>query len=545
MNDETKKIESDGYYCSDKEINQIYFMADSVLVILVDQAEIRVLYTEKFKPGDVSQIAAQSQGDAIVSHDFKATVEGTKASELETGHLVRDIKPGVVTYHLERPDGSTFENKVMNFNNTICQYKKNIIFIGASKIYRARLLSWREFIDKLKFTDNHDWLTVLKVALEIYNGEIKGFALLPDAKERRQSFLKDYMKKLILTSIQTVIFKFKTNYDGANSQSDSTHNDSDEAAEEKDFSIDKIAIKVSIEFCLQIGEADYLFGEIYRFFVEKDLEDKFISHLCAPIIAGQFRSERVPESILHKLVRMYEDRQEFKVLEKIILNINVESYQKRGAGRTESITAQTAGAAGQAAAASQAKGIRAYLEVVCKSHCMVSALLQLQTSDRSKLVREGCIQILTMLLNNMETQKAIAEQDQLKRGPSSDKVRHVTKQDISMLRSADKNRKYEIEQSSIYIGYKLLWILSLFLKGKKFPSGDLDESQFRAHVLNIVDFVTNDETLALMLDFDAEAFFQTVIYLFSAKPWHYLVNHSHDYAFAFQQKSSDESGAAA
>ena len=257
-----------------------------------------------------------------MSHDFKATVEGTKASELETGHLVRDIKPGVVTYHLERPDGSTFENKVMNFNNTICQYKKNIIFLGAAKIYRARLLSWREFIDKLKFTDNHDWLTVLKVALEIYNGEIKGFALLPDAKERRQSFLKDYMKKLILTSIQTVIFKFKTNYDGANSQSDSTHNDSDEAeaAEEKDFSIDKIAIKVSIEFCLQIGEADYLFGEIYRFFVEKDLEDKFISHLCAPIIAGQFRSERIPESILHKLVRMYEDRQEFKVLEKYVKN---------------------------------------------------------------------------------------------------------------------------------------------------------------------------------------------------------------------------------
>jgi len=77
------------------------------------------------------------------------------------------------------------------------------------------LLSWREFIDKLKFTDNHDWLTVLKVALEIYNGEIKGFALLPDAKERRQSFLKDYMKKLILTSIQTVIFKFKNNHSGS------------------------------------------------------------------------------------------------------------------------------------------------------------------------------------------------------------------------------------------------------------------------------------------------------------------------------------------
>ena len=147
---------------------------------------------------------------------------------------------------------------------------------------------------------------MLKVALEIYNGEIKGFALLPDATERRRSFLKDYMKKLILTSIQTVIFKFKSSGNEA-SQSDSTHNDSDESYEDN-FSIDKIAIKVSIEFCLQISEAEYLFTEIYQFFAEKELEDKFISHLCAPIIAGQFRSEVIPEYILQKMVRMYEDR---------------------------------------------------------------------------------------------------------------------------------------------------------------------------------------------------------------------------------------------
>lgn len=92
------------------------------------------------------------------------------------------------------------------------------------------------------------------------------------------------MKKLILTSIQTVIYKFKGN-DGMVSNSDSTHNDSDDSYEDN-FSIEKIAIKVSIEFCLQISEVDYLFGDIYRFFVEKELEDKFISHLCVPIIAG-------------------------------------------------------------------------------------------------------------------------------------------------------------------------------------------------------------------------------------------------------------------
>ena len=405
VNDQTNQLEFDGFYCTDQEINQVYFMADSVLVILVNSEEIRVLYTEKFKPGSVSMLAPlRGAGeDLLATRDFKATVQATKGSELEAGQRVHDIKPGLVCYEVERGDGSMFEHKVKNFNNTIVQFKKNVIFLGHNKITRGRLLSWREFIDKLKFTDNQDWLTVLKVALEIYNGEIKGFAMLPDAKERRQQYLKDYMKKLILTSIQTVIFKFKTN-DGMGSQTDSTHNDSDESYEDN-FSIEKIAIKVSIEFCLQISEVAYLFADIYRFFVEKDLEDKFISQLCVPIIAGQFRNEYIPEEILQKLVRIYEDRQDFKILEKIILNINIAPYQKK--------RGEESGSSNQVVAASQAKGVRAYLEVVCKSHCMVSALIQLQTSDRSQHVREGCSQILHMLLNNMETQKAIAEQDEL------------------------------------------------------------------------------------------------------------------------------------
>lgn len=35
----------------------------------------------------------------------------------------------------------------------------------------------------------------------------------------------------------------------------------------------------------------------------------------------------------------------------------------------------------------------------------------------------------------------------------------------------------------------------MFLKGKKFPTGDLDDKQFMAHVLNIVDFVIDEQTL--------------------------------------------------
>lgn len=71
----------------------MYFMADSVIAILVNKEEIKVLYTEKFNPGSVTQMT-----ENMLSRDFKSTVEGTKASELEVGHIVSSIRPGLVTY---------------------------------------------------------------------------------------------------------------------------------------------------------------------------------------------------------------------------------------------------------------------------------------------------------------------------------------------------------------------------------------------------------------------------------------------------------------
>jgi hypothetical protein len=56
--------------------------------------------------------------------------------------------------------------------------------------------------------EKHDWLAVLKVALEIYNGDLKGFAKVADEKELREVQMKSYLKELLKTSIETVIYKF-------------------------------------------------------------------------------------------------------------------------------------------------------------------------------------------------------------------------------------------------------------------------------------------------------------------------------------------------
>lgn len=88
--------------------------------------------------------------------------------------------------------------------------------------------------------------------------------------------------------------------------------------EQKNYSIEDIAIKVSIEFCLNINETGFLFNEIYEFFRENGLRENFINLLCPPIVAGQFRKEYIPEEILEKLIVYLEAKSNYKLLEKII-----------------------------------------------------------------------------------------------------------------------------------------------------------------------------------------------------------------------------------
>lgn len=67
--------------------------------------------------------------------------------------------------------------------------------------------------------------------------------------------------------------------------------------------------------------------------------------------------------------------------------------------------------------------------------------------------------------------------------------------------------KMQFEKSSIYLGYKLFWVIRLFITGKKFPSGNIRERKWKVYVHDIIQFMMNKEILTLLLEFDAEALF--------------------------------------
>jgi hypothetical protein len=79
---------------------------------------------------------------------------------------------------------------MMNFNNAVVKHKRSLIYLCAGAVHRGKILTYSEYLEKLKNQDHHSWLTVLKAGLEIYNGDLKGFAKVADEKERRESELK-------------------------------------------------------------------------------------------------------------------------------------------------------------------------------------------------------------------------------------------------------------------------------------------------------------------------------------------------------------------
>jgi hypothetical protein len=80
--------------------------------------------------------------------------------------------------------------------------------------------------------------------------------------------------------------------------------------------------------------------------------------------------------------------------------------------------------------------MQSYLEVLCSTNCMVSALLYLYTSQTNG--DGGCKQILEMMHKNMEDKKG-QEEIERKRNPQ---MRFLTREDIKTMQSVDREHRY-------------------------------------------------------------------------------------------------------
>ena len=80
--------------------------------------------------------------------------------------------------------------------------------------------------------------------------------------------------------------------------------------------------------------------------------------------------------------------------------------------------------------------------------------------------------------------------------------------------SQDSIERLRAEKSQVYLGYKVLWVIRLFLNGKRFPYGNIPEKRWRKYVNEIVDCISQKNIMLDLLYIDAEAYFQIISILF-------------------------------
>lgn len=54
----------------------------------------------------------------------------------------------------------------------------------------------------------------------------------------------------------------------------------------------------------------------------------------------------------------------------------------------------------------------------------------------------------------------------------------------------------------------------MFIEGKNFPSGSMQPVKHREHIYDMVKFISNEQNLDELLDFDSEQFFKVISKLF-------------------------------
>lgn len=320
----TPQLQYDGFYISDYSIDSVFFLTESILFVLINKKEVRILYTQNFTPGLFDE--TYQMNDLTGRQGYSTSVKFANQQDRKTYfNTLKDKFVGQVSTYAQKDAGYRLlqnddikskdnpysgnniqQRSNFNYNPTICKNKENIIVaLGKNTVGQGALLHWEEYLDLIRKTnqDEEQWLMVLRAALDIYNGKLIGLAGIPDQKDTREQMLRDEMKELLRENIDSCIKEFQ---EGA-CQSSKT-------------------LRVALEFCIRVNAIDHLFGELFLMFAEAGMEQRFFENLEPFILSGKFKQTKIPKKILNRLIEYYRQK-DLELLEKILLNLNLSKYK--------------------------------------------------------------------------------------------------------------------------------------------------------------------------------------------------------------------------
>lgn len=191
----------------------------------------------------------------------------------------------------------------INYSQSFYSHQRSFFVLLEDQIVRGQLSTWNEHLKRRSKANKNEWISLLREALDIFKGNVKGFAGVSDEDEIREGMMKMNMKNLLRETLSLIISNIK----------------SGKAEEEQELTK---AIRVGIEFSMAIGAVEFLMTELYDEFTSRNMEALFLQNLFPFILTGKFS---VSEEILRKIIYFYKERKDYENLEKVLLCLNFDS----------------------------------------------------------------------------------------------------------------------------------------------------------------------------------------------------------------------------
>ena len=425
-----------GHYVNITHILRIGFISNSILYIFDMHKHFRILNSGLLTKGEIQFDPEDNTPISLVSKEFKPELE-------ESQTIDQDI-----LFQAYIPDNTDNDGKSTKttYNNLIISQMKTLYILGKKHFHFGKLLNYEQCISNLQ--QHSEWMDALSLGLDIYHGRNITLADIPIDENERKTKVGFILKGLIL--------QYTVN-----------HTSSESLAMKKDKNIELISkiINICIEFCLDIGDVEYLFNQIEPIFITKNFENLFLEKLEPYILCGKINNKALPKKTLRKLINLYVKQGDFHTLSKLFSQLDIKNINNDE------------------------------IKDLCITHNLLNPLIYLYMNNN-----EGNYFFPIQKIYNKYKTATPLNFDELKGyNDCLNKLSYI-----------------EIESSKQYLGHKLLWYINLCMKGKKYPTeNEIEENHYSLLIQKILIWLLKEEIITDLLQFDSFTLFELLYKMFN------------------------------
>ena len=386
------------------------FVSNSIVFIVDIKNNIKILNIIFMEPGKYNYNNNNNNINNIIIGNFC----------IEEGILFQMILPEDKT--------KMIKNK-MTFNNVIMYENKKLFILGNKNFYYGMVINWEQILNKIQ--KDGKWFDVLKIGLEMFNGKINMLIDIPVDEEGRKYKIGFVIKGIIF---QYILIKINSNNN----------------------IIIKDVIKLSIEFCIEVNDIDYLFNQIFPVVKMRAFENIFYEMLEPFIYNNMIKDVKMDKLTAIKMINLFIKKNNANNLNKLLLHFNINTIDVEE------------------------------IKNICIKFNLIDALIYLNMNGKEKDYF-FCVEKIFELFDKNNNNIFI-----------------------------DYNKNVEnIENYKQFFGHKLFWYLNLCLDGKNYPFFNrIDKKKHVEIVLKIFEWIFKENIIKKLINFDYVSLFNIFLKFF-------------------------------